>query len=786
MKKIGYFWRKGVWSLASMTLFIFIIFGAGYIYVESQLPNVDALKDVRLQVPMRIYTSDHLLIAEYGEKRRIPITLKQVPKLLVDAILSTEDQRFYDHPGVDILGLGRAAIQVIRTGTKSQGGSTITMQVARNFFLSSKKTYLRKFKEILLAIKIDRELSKDKILELYLNKIFLGNRAYGVAAAARVYYGTTLDKLTLPQMAMIAGLPKAPSALNPLANKKAALKRRDHVLERMYAEGFITQEQYQQAINTPLTAVYHGRQIEVQAPYVAEMIRQALYSHFGKKAYTDGFQVTTTINGKFQQAANKALRDALLAYDLRHGYRGPLNHLSLDNKDELLQQLKNIPAIHQLQPAIVTAVNQRSATVLLTDGSTVTIPWQGLAWARPALKKGYVGKAPQTASDILTSGDVIRVEQLDNTQWRLAQVPDVEGAIIALNPTNGAIEALDGGFNYNKSKFNRVTQAARQPGSCFKPFIYAAALAKGFTLASVINDAPIVKDDPTQEGLWRPQNDTRKFYGPTRLRIGLIRSRNLVSIRLLESVGIPYAVNYLKNFGFEPADLPKTLSLALGSVSVTPMQIASGYAVFANGGYQVKPYIIDSITDSEGQVIMQAKPAVACDKCTDNQVQAQRVISPQVAYLMTLAMKDVIQHGTGRAAKVLKRTDLAGKTGTTNDQNDAWFSGFNRHLVVTTWVGFDKPSSLHEYGARAALPMWIDFMKVALADQPESTLSEPPNLVTVRIDPTTGMQTTAQQQGSIFETFRQQYVPKLEAKNSSSTNGTADNDSSTNDTDHIF
>lgn len=775
MKKLGYFWRTSIWSLASMTLLVFILFGAAYFYLDSQLPDINTLNDEQFQTPMRIYTIDHKLIAEYGEKRRTPVTLAQVPKQIIQAVLATEDQRFYNHPGVDVFGLGRAAIQLIKTGTKSQGGSTITMQVARNFFLSRKKTYLRKFKEILLAIKIEREFSKDKILELYLNKIFLGNRAYGVAAAASVYYGKTLDQLTLPQMAMIAGLPKAPSKLNPLADKEAALDRRNHVLQRMYELGDITKKQYLAAIHTPLTASYHGRQIQVHAPYVAEMIRQALYSHFGNDAYTDGLQVYSTINSKLQKIADHSLHSALLEYDQRHGYRGPITNLGLadvTSLDQWLTNLKDIPVVNRLQPAVIIDVGERSADALLSDGNTIELDWPGLSWAKPELKDGYTGAAPQKARDILKSGDVVRVEQMPNKQWRLAQLPDVEGALIALNPNNGAVEALIGGFNYEKSSFNRVTQAVRQPGSSFKPFIYAAGLAKGYTLASVINDAPIVIEDPSQEGLWRPQNDTRKFYGPTRLRVALAKSVNLVSIRLLEAIGISYAVDYLKNFGFSPADLPKTLSLALGSVSVTPLQMATGYAVFANGGYKVNPYLIDHIVNSEGKMLMQARPACA-NNCSANQKPAPQVLSPQVAYLMTSAMKDVILEGTGQAAKSLGRPDLAGKTGTTNDQNDAWFSGFNSNIVVTAWVGFDQPHSLYEYGAQAALPMWMDFMKAALADQPEASMPEPTGLVTVKIDPATGLLASAQQQNAIFETFRADDVPKQEAAKTYSHGSTA-------------
>ncbi len=744
---------------------------ATYLYLEQQLPDVEVLKDIQLQVPMRIYSSDNKLIAEFGNKRRIPVPIQQIPKQLINAVLATEDQRFYEHPGVDLFGLMRAAGQLIMTGQKEQGGSTITMQVARNFFLTRRKTYTRKLKEILLAIKIDRELSKDKILELYLNKIYLGNRAYGVGAAAQVYYGKPLAKLTLPQLAMIAGLPKAPSAINPLANPVAAKKRRNHVLERMHEQGYIDFDTYQKALNTPLTAKYHGLSTQVYAPYVAEIIRKELLAQYGKAAYTHGLNVYTTVNSKLQNAANQALRENLIAYDRRHGYRGPEHNLGIPNAKNRTQwqgSLRQIPTINGLQAAAILQLDQQSAQALLADDTVITIPWQGLSWARRELANNkYRGPQPKQASDILQLGDVIRVNETKKGQWQLAQVPQVEGAQVALNPKNGAITALVGGFDFRRSKFDRVTQAMRQPGSNFKPFIYSAALSKGFTLASLINDAPVVLNDSGQEELWRPQNDTRRFYGPTRLRIGLIKSRNLVSIRLLEMIGIPYARNYITRFGFQSDQLPNGLSLALGSGLVTPLEIADGYATFANGGYKVTPFIIDHITDTQGQLVYQIQPTIACETCiADNSTattktnSAPRVITPQNAYLITSALQDVIQAGTGRAARVLKRSDIAGKTGTTNKQIDAWFSGYNGDIVATSWVGFDQPRSLYEYGAQAALPMWIAFMKVALNATPLATLPQPPDIVTMRIDRKTGLPTDASDKDSTFEIFRAQNAPR--------------------------
>lgn len=699
----------------------------------------------------------------------------KVPPLLIDAILATEDQRYYEHPGVDPIGLMRAAIQLIVTGTKSQGGSTITMQVARNFFLSPKKTFTRKFREILLALKIDSEFSKQKVLELYLNKIYLGNRAYGVSAAAHVYYGKKLSDLTLPQMAMIAGLPKAPSALNPLANPVAARDRRDHVLWRMHDKHFISTAEYEAARHTPLTASYHDEPISVYAPYVAEMVRDAMVEHYGKKAaYDDGFNVYTTVSSKDQMDANNALQDTLIAYDKRHGYRGPTANWGSINSPDTLQtwakKLALLPTIGPLQPAVVTKVKSKSAQALLGSGEIITIPWQGIVWAKREIKNLAWGAVPKTASNVLKQGDLIHVQQLKNDNWTLAQVPQVQGALVALNPKNGAILAMVGGFDFDQSNFNRVIQAERQPGSSFKPFVYAAALAKGYTLATLINDAPVVVNDPSEEMLWRPQNDTRRFYGPTRVRVGLMQSRNLVSIRLLQDIGPDYAADYTARFGFDPEKLPHTLSLALGSALVTPLEMATGYAVFANGGYKVSPYLIDHITDSERKVIYQAEPKLACEDCVnlnDSQdhypiapeVQAKQVISPQIAYLMTSAMQSVIKHGTGRAALVLKRSDLAGKTGSTNDLKDAWFSGFNSDIVTTAWVGFDQPKSLHEYGAQVALPMWIDFMKHALKGKPENSMTEPPDIITAKIDPKSGLLAYPGERNAIFEIFRKQYAP---------------------------
>lgn len=786
MNKSIYFFRRGLWTLLSLFFVCIIAISFLYFYLESELPDVDSLNTVRLQVPLRIYTQDGQLIQEYGEKRRIPLTYDEIPKTLVYALIATEDQRFFEHPGVDIVGLGRATLSVLKTGSKSQGGSTITMQVARNFFLSRKKTFLRKFNEILLAIKIDRELSKEKILELYFNRVYLGNRAYGVGAAAYIYYGKPLKELNLAELAMIAGLPQAPSTQNPIINPKAAKKRRDHVLERLLEEKYISRAEYEEAIKQPLTASYHGTNIQVPAPYVAEMIRQSLFDHFGADAYTKGYNVYTTINGSLQLAANQIIVDNLIAYDRRHGYRGPVAKTELTktaSASEIHKVLSPYPSLVDLEPVLVITVNDKDIQAKTRQGNLLTVPWEGLSWARPALKKGWMGKAPNNAKQVLKVGDIVYLRH-QSSKWSLSQVPEVEAALVALNPQNGALEALVGGFNFEKSKFNRATQSSRQPGSSFKPFLYAAALNKGYTLATLINDAPIVVDDPSQATLWRPHNVDRKFNGPTRLKEALIHSQNMVSIRILDDLGFDYAIDFFTRFGFQKKQLPKALSLALGSLSVSPLELTAAYAVFANGGYKIEPFLIDHISNNEGDVLLQATPSIVCDNCsvqtTDPASIAPRVIPADIAFLMNSALKDVVHRGTAHAANVLNRQDIAGKTGTTNEQVDAWFAGYNPKLVVTTWVGYDNPQSLHEYAASLALPIWIDFMKIALNGQAEQNLPKPDNIVEVRIDPTTGLLAKINQANAILEYFREQDVPTADEATSPFDTGNSTNEENEN------
>ncbi len=765
-----------------ISLFLASVSAIGILYyIEFELPNIDALNTVQLQVPLQIFTHDKKLIAAYGEKRRIPIPYEKIPQQLIDAVLATEDQRYFQHPGIDIPGLMRASLLLIATGRKEQGGSTITMQVARSFYLTRHKTFGRKLREILLALKIDHKLTKKKILELYLNKIFLGNRAYGVGAAAEIYYGKPLDELTLDQYAMLAGLPKAPSALNPLANPEAALKRRNHVLARMYELHYIDSKAYKAAVATPLNAHYHDIQVQVRAPYAAELVRQQLEQMYGEEVYTDGFNVYTTLDSRLQNEANLAIHDGLIAYDQRHGYRGAEKNLGLPDlttMEEWEKELSDISVINGLEPAAVIDMSQDSITVLRAKGTMVTIPWSGLSWARKRINADYLGSNPKKAKDIVKLGDVIRLMHTAEG-WRLAQLPRANAGLIVLNPTNGEIVALVGGFDFQLSNFNVITNAQRQPGSSFKPFIYSAGLEKGYTLATIVNDAPIVVENPNDNTLWRPQNTDRKFYGPTRLHDALMLSRNLVSIRLLNMVGVPYAIDYLQRFGFSKEQMPPVLSLALGTASVTPLQMASAFSVFANGGYRVVPFAIDSIENSQGKIIYQAKPLTACTNCyipdsalTKKQLaenpHAPHVISTENAFLMTSVLKDVVQHGTATAAKSLGRQDLAGKTGTSNNQVDAWFAGFNSDFVAVAWTGFDQAQSLHEYGAQASLPIWMQFMQAALKGRPEHTLEQPPGIVSVRIDTETGKRASASDPNARFEYFMAQHLPDDEDSNNSS------------------
>lgn len=771
---------KWLWKLTKFALTLGLLgalaaavaLGVAYYYLEPELPDIDNLREVRLQVPLKVYSRDSRLIAEFGEQRRNPLDYEQFPNRMIEAFLSAEDANFFEHPGVDWRGLMRAGIQLATTGEKRQGGSTITMQVARNFYLSRQKTYTRKLSEIFLALRIERELSKEEILELYLNKIYLGQRAYGVGAAARVYYGKTVDELDLAQTAMIAGLPKAPSQLNPVSNPERAVERRNYVLGRMLDLGYISSAEHEQAASQAVTASRYAPDIEAEAPYVAEMVRAEMVGRHGQEAYTGGYSVYTTVVADQQEAANQALRDALDAYSERHGYYGAEGHLEQlpTERSALDAVLADRPTVGKLRPAIVSAIEEKSATLYLGDGEEGTIDWGQMKWARAHVDTNRLGSQPERASDLLKVGDIVRVkavETKDQRKWRLAQVPRAAGALIALDPNSGAIRALVGGYDFYHSKFNRVIQAKRQPGSGFKAFIYSAALENGFTPASLINDAPVVFEDPSLEGAWRPENYSGRFFGPTRLREALTKSRNLVSIRLLRSMGVEAALQHIAKFGFEPDELPHNLSLALGSADLTPLQMASGYAILANGGYRIEPYFIERIEqDGVGQVF-EAEPLVACSDCGGaiadggTQKPAPRVLDARNRFLMYSMMQDVIRRGTATKARALGRKDIAGKTGTTNDQRDAWFNGFNEHLVANVWIGFDDNSKLGrgEVGGKAALPAWMDFMRHALKDKPDVEPEMPPGMVTERIDPRTGTLANSATEGAIFEVFRAENAP---------------------------
>ncbi len=798
-----------------------------YLYLSPKLPSVEELKEIELQIPLRIYSQDLKVIAEFGEKKRSPVSFDEIPQPMIDAFLAAEDDGFFEHSGIAVTGLLRAASELITTGRIRSGGSTITMQVARNFFLSNRQEFTRKFNEILLAFKIEEGLTKQEILSLYTNKIYFGNRAYGIGAAANVYYGKKLNQLTLAQSAMIAGLPKAPSAYNPIANPERALVRRNWILRRMLSLDNITEEQYQAALQEPDQASYHGSISELSAAYVAEMVRQQVVDKFGLKAYTEGYSAITTVDSIMQKQGVEALQSGILAYDQRHGYRGP--EKSAVAQEEWAELLSKTTTFGILEPVIVSAVADDHLTLLNRDGEFEALNWlDGLKDLR-LYKTVNARSAPiSSATELFSPGDLIRIVRRVDNSPTLAQMPEVQAALVALNPEDGAIRTLVGGFDFRSSRFNRVTQALRQPGSNFKPFIYATALNSGFTPASIINDAPVVFNDKNLEDMWRPENDGGKFYGPTRLREALYRSRNMVSIRLLRRMGIDRTLEGLQAFGFDTGDMPLDLSLALGSHALTPLKVASAYNILANGGYSVSPYLLDTVIDRDGNIIYEATPKTVCNSCdvesderrenlsatditaysanvnaVDLQLEellnslanesiaeeerqslevikralqqrptdivkpsADRVINKQTAFLIDSMLKDVILRGTGVKAKVLKRTDLAGKTGTTNGPRDAWFSGYSPHLTVTTWVGFDNNAKIgrNEYGGSAALPIWIDFARPALEGKPNIERPQPDGIVMVKIDAKTGKRVAPNQQG-IFEFFRSENVPDLSDTN---------------------
>jgi len=792
-----------------------------YWLIAPGLPSVEALRDVRLQVPLRVYSADDKLIATFGETRRIPVKIANVPKQVKEAFVAVEDARFYEHPGYDWQGIARAGWLMLSTGKfKVAGGSTITQQVARNFFFSSEVSLTRKISEIFFAVRMEHELSKDEILELYLNKIFLGNRAYGVGAAAEFYYGKTLDQLSLAECAVLASIPKFPSSGNPLNRRERVLERRNYVLQRMLDNGFISAEQFKQASTEVDQSYAHEPPIEAEAPYVAEMVRQEAIKRFGNDALTEGYVIRTTLDSHMQDGANRALHDGLISYDLRHGFRGAEAHLDIHagmQPAELDKLLALYHPIAGLVPGVVTESAEKSATVYLVDSQSVPIDLEAIDWARPYQDDSHRGAAPKKVDALLKPGDVIRLTRNADGKWKLAQLPLAQAALLALNPENGAIKAMVGGFSFGRSKFNRVTQSNRNPGSSFKPFLYAAAFDHGFTPASIINDAPLVFEDPSKpNGLWTPKNDDDKFEGPMRLREAMVLSKNLVSIRLLDAIGVHYARDYITRFGFTPEQIPESLSMALGTASVSPLTMARGYAVFANGGFLIDPYFVDSIYDRDGKEVFHAHPALACRRCAERAQDngrvvkvdpavaaanalgviepatattttaassssttapnlAPRVLDARVAYLIGSLMHDVVRRGTGAGAMVLKRNDLAGKTGSTNDHRDAWFNGYNADLVAATWVGFDDFTSLGrvngvgEFGAQAALPIWIDFMRTSLQGIKEQPFEMPTGIASARIDPDTGTLASGNDTRAILEVFKSEDIAHLAANENTPT-----------------
>lgn len=792
-------------------LFVLAAGALGVLYwlVAPSLPSVQSLREVQFQLPLSVHAADGKLIALFGETRRTPVAIEDVPVPVKQAFIAIEDARFYEHPGVDYRGVLRAFWLLATTSDRRvPGGSTITQQVARMFFLSSEYSYSRKFSEMLLALKMERELTKDEIFELYLNKSFFGNRAYGVVAAAEFYYGKPLDQLSLAEAATLASIPKFPSSGNPIINPDRAMIRRNYVLQRMQEVGFIDAEQLRVAQAEPNHAFPHEPPVELEASYVAEMVRQAAVDRYGADALTGGYRVTTTLDSRAQEAANNGIRNALLAYDRRHGWRGAEGHVDLAEgagPEQWQTALRDYRALAGLQPAIVTDVGDDAATLFLADGQSATQTLDHMKWAAPYVSADRRGPSPKNVADVLKVGDIVRLTRDAEGEWILAQIPQAQGALVSLSPEDGALVALAGGFSFGLNKFNRATQSLRQPGSSFKPFVYAAAFERGFHPASIVLDAPVVFHDRGTGKSWRPSNDNNTFAGPMRLREAMVTSRNLVSVRILDAVGVSYARRYIQGFGFTPESLPENLSLALGTSSVPPLALARGYTVFSNGGFLVDPYFISRIVDRNGVVVVQEHPLRACRHCPERLAReatnnlaasggfdlsggggstvrpvdemgpsdvflAPRAVDERTTFLVESLLRDVVKRGTGRGAMVLERNDLGGKTGSTNDHRDAWFSGFGGNLTTSAWVGMDDFSTLGngEFGAKAALPMWIDFMRVALDGVPEPELDMPNGMVTALVDPYTGMLAAPGAPGAMPELLKIEDVQRLESRMSES------------------
>ncbi|MCC8391621.1 penicillin-binding protein 1A [Paraburkholderia sp. MMS20-SJTR3] len=717
-------WFAGL--VATVAVVGALIVGYALVVMGPQLPSLDALTDYRPKVPLRIYTADHVLIGEFGEERRSLVRFQDIPDQMKKAVLAIEDYRFYEHGGVDFIGILRAGFADLTHGGASQGASTITMQVARNFFLSSEKTYTRKIYEMLLAYKIERALTKDQILELYMNQIYLGERAYGFAAAARVYFGKDLKDISLAEAAMLAGLPKAPSAYNPVVNPKRAKIRQEYILRRMLELNYITRDQYDVAVKEEIHTRNPGNEYSVHAEYIAEMVRQMMYAQYKDETYTRGLNVITTIDSADQDAAYRAVRKGVMDYERRHGYRGPEGFVQLpaagDERDQAIDDaLTDHPDNGEIIAGVVTDANPKQVVAQLVDGTEVTVTGEGLRFAAAALS------ARANAAQHIRPGSIVRLMTDAKGNWQITQLPQVEGALVSLTPQDGAIRALIGGFDFNKNKFNHVTQAWRQPGSSFKPFIYSAALDKGLAPATIINDAPLYFPPSTPGGdAWEPKDDDQPD-GPMSMRLALQKSKNLVSIRILSFIGTRYAQDFVtQRFGFDADKTPPYLPMALGAGLVTPLQSAGAYSVFANGGYRINPYLISEVTDARGVALSRAKPLVAGQ-------DAPRTLEPRNAYIMNSLLHSVATAGTGAGTNVLHRSDLQGKTGTTNDAKDGWFAGYQQSLVAVAWMGYDQPKSLgsREFGAQLALPIWVEYMQRALRGVPQAEPQQPDGVTVV-------------------------------------------------------
>ena len=789
------FQKLALWAgaaLAGLALVVATLISGAYVFVQPSLPSVEAMRQIELQVPLRVYSRDGKLIAQIGEQRRIPVTYDEVPEMVRQAFIAAEDDQFFQHSGFDYPGIARSLLVNVVPGRRLQGASTITQQTARNLFLTQDRTWRRKVQEMFLTYRIEREFSKQEILGLYLNVISFGKRTYGVAAAADYYFGKDLGELSLAEAATLARVPQAPSRYNPISNPEAAAERRRYVLRRMREIGYIDEATEQRAIAEKVRAREHAQSFDVEAPYLAEMARLELVKRLGAAAQNEGFKIYTTIDPRMQSAANRAVRAGLIDYDRRHGWRGGVERVTLqgtDAEDTLEDLLVGRPSSDPLLPAVVVQVGPKAARVYVRGKGYANIEWEGLSWARRKIGSG-TGAAPKAASEIVARGDLVYVTLTatkatgkegatdaapPSLNARLAQMPEAASALVALKPDDGAILALVGGFDYfdaKSGKFNRATQAQRQPGSGFKPFLYSAALENGFTAASLILDAPFVIDDSSMEEAWRPENSSGEFYGPTRLREALVKSRNLVSIRLLQAIGMSPAMAWAERFGFERARLPRNLTLALGTNSATPLQVATAYAVFANGGYRVQPWFIDRIEDPKGEIVFQAAPRRAGCDAEDNAagatgcnlpeaLRAPRAISAANAWLMTDFMREAVVRGTGVRARALGRSDIAGKTGTTNESRDTWFNGYSRSVVATVWVGFDQAQPLGEgeEGSRTAVPIWTDFMRDALAGVPQRGWPMPEGLVQARVSLGTGGLASVDDPDGIFETFMLDRMP---------------------------